>query len=217
MPEQCPVEHVNLAGTLLKAGGYRSSAQYLAALKREGLAKGHDWSDSLTLAKKDAVRSCVRGLGPDRQSKVEVLEQGAEKPLQVVIFFSLFACREVVASLRRAQHMSIEEASDGCRKVSLLLPSSKTDPKGDGVLRQLGCSCKTSPGLCPVKANRLLKQRAESKGHNDAGPFFVSPEKGAEQEIHGREFQARGSGYPEDEAQHITGHAFRPFRSAWQD
>lgn len=50
---------INVAGALLKAGAYRSAAQYLAAMKRERISSGHPWTDSLTLAVKDAVRSCA--------------------------------------------------------------------------------------------------------------------------------------------------------------
>ena len=60
------LEMINLAGALLKAGGYRSSAQYFSAMKREHITKGHPWQDVLQQGVADAVRSCVRGLGPDR-------------------------------------------------------------------------------------------------------------------------------------------------------
>ena len=52
---------VALAGALLKAGGYRSAGAYLGALKRRHMELDHPWSDCLTLAVKDALRSCPRG------------------------------------------------------------------------------------------------------------------------------------------------------------
>ena len=66
-PFPLTVAHINVAGALLKAGSYRSSPQYFAALKRQHISLGHSWSDALQLAVKDAIRSCTRGQGPDRQ------------------------------------------------------------------------------------------------------------------------------------------------------
>ena len=157
-------DSIDLAGALLKAGEYRSAAQYLAALKREHISKGHDWSDSLQQAVTDAVRSCMRGVGPDKccpsldlrrlenldNAQVAPVDGGPlRNPLDVVVLFSLFACREIEAALRTKGQIKIEQAT-GCGVVSLFLPASKTDPKGAGVLRKQGCACHRSASLCPV-------------------------------------------------------------------
>ena len=55
------------AGALLKAGGYRSAD--LSAMKRRHTELDWAWTDKIQLVVKDALRSCVRGLGPDKQCK----------------------------------------------------------------------------------------------------------------------------------------------------
>lgn len=151
---------------------------------------------------KDAIRSCARGLGPDKQSQpidlsigeVEPLEQGPDCPKDVVILFALFACREVEAAVRQAKRIQVEQGP-GCGKVSLFLPASKTDPKGDGVLRQLGCACKHTRELCPVAAALRLLQNAREKGRGPEDPLLVCPDKkGPEQGSDGEDLQASGSG-----------------------
>ena len=58
---------LNRAGCLLKLGQYRSAAQYFSAMKRAHLEQGHEWNETLSQVVADAVRSCTRGLGPDKQ------------------------------------------------------------------------------------------------------------------------------------------------------
>eukprot|EP00434_Breviolum_minutum_P035780 symbB.v1.2.031683.t1/scaffold3685.1/size104757/8 len=69
---------VRHAGVMLKAGQYRSAAIYLSAMKREHIARWHEWSDSLSQEVKDAIRSCARGLGPDKRSLAFDLMQVAK-------------------------------------------------------------------------------------------------------------------------------------------
>ena len=93
---------VRHAGVMLKAGQYRSAAIYLSAMKRERIARWHEWSDSLSQEVKDAIRSCARGLGPDKRSlafdlmqvaKIEELKPvagGPRLPKDTVVLFSFF-------------------------------------------------------------------------------------------------------------------------------
>ena len=57
---------IDVAGALLKKGSNRSAHLYLQTLKRVHVEGGHDWSETLDLAMKDAIRSCLRGKGPDK-------------------------------------------------------------------------------------------------------------------------------------------------------
>ena len=58
-PFPLTVQTIDMAGALLKVGQYGSSAMYFAAFKREHVLLSHPWTDDLTLAIKDAIRSCV--------------------------------------------------------------------------------------------------------------------------------------------------------------
>lgn len=129
-----------------------------------------------------------------------------------MVLFSLFACREVEASLRLVKQVKIDSGA-GCGKVSLLLPASKTDPKGDGVLRQLGCSCKNCPELCPAISAKALLKLAEEHGHGPEDPLLVCPDKKAPNKtamVKAFRYVARAAGYTESYANQITGHALRP-------
>lgn len=173
------VQTIDMAGALLKVGQYRSAAMYFAALKREHVIQSHPWADDLTLAIKDAIRSCIRGIGPDKQcpasdlrqleglKEVEPVDDGPRKTVDMVILFALFACREMEAALRKVKHVQVEESGPGCRVVSLYLPATKTDSKKEGALRKQGCLCETLPSLCPVAAARRLLQAALENGHQD--------------------------------------------------
>eukprot|EP00438_Fugacium_kawagutii_P014285 Skav215770 [mRNA] locus=scaffold106:569116:574315:+ [translate_table: standard] len=138
--------HIDVAGALLKAGAYRSSAQYFAAMKREHITQGYSWSDNLTLAVKDAIRSCTRGQGPDKQSPpidlrklinvpdVPALEQGPARPRSVVVLFAFFACREAEAGVRLVKHIkdllkTAEDQGHGPDDPLLVCPDGKPPNK----------------------------------------------------------------------------------------
>ena len=213
------------AGVMLKAGQYRSAAIYLSAMKREHIARGHEWSDSLSQEVKDAIRSCTRGLGPDKRSlafdlmqvaKIEELKPvagGPRLPKDTVVLFSLFACREIEAALTRREHVQVESSARGCGVVTLHLPASKTDPKGDGVTRRQGCACSLDLGLCPVAAARRLLAVAENDSGRPDSPFLATegvgeaPTKAAMVETF--RLVAGAVGMSEDQRKALTGHALR--------
>ena len=58
---------IRLLGASLKAGGYRSAAQYLATAKRLHETADGEVTPALRLALRDARRSCEGGLGPARR------------------------------------------------------------------------------------------------------------------------------------------------------
>ena len=56
-------QSIQVLGTVLKAGKYRSAETYLGVYKAEAERRGHRWSELEVRAAKDAKRSCQRGLG----------------------------------------------------------------------------------------------------------------------------------------------------------
>ena len=88
------------------------------------------------MAVKDAVRSCVWGIGADKQCAaidvrkleqlydIEPVEGGPARPLDVVLLFALFACREIEAALRKVKHVCLEDTGTGCGVVTLNLVAS---------------------------------------------------------------------------------------------
>ena len=89
-------------------------------MKRERIQAGHEWSDGLTLAVKDAVRSCLGGIGSDKVNlrkvkdlvEVEAVPDGPSHPS--VILIAMFACSEMEAAARLVRHLSIEEDGKTC-------------------------------------------------------------------------------------------------------
>ena len=118
------------------------------------------------------------------------------------------------AALRKVKHVQIESGGSGCGVVSLYLPASKTDSKGEGALRRQGCLCETLPSLCPVAAARRLQQAALENGHQDEDPFLVTDKPKTPPTKQGmvKAFRrvAIAIGLSEEEAQNITGHMLRP-------
>lgn len=180
---------LRVMGTMLKIGRYRSAALYFSAAKQEHISQGHPWSDQLDMGVKEAIRSCVRGLGPDKKcpafdlAKVcelpdlEPCVRGPRFPKETVILFSYFACREIEASLRTRADVQITPGK-GCGVVSLWLPASKTDPKGNGVLRRHGCTCEAHPQRCPVKAAQRIYDHGATMGSSETDPFLTTLVKG---------------------------------------
>ena len=216
---------VALAGALLKAGGYRSAGAYLGALKRRHIELDHPWSDRLTLAVKDALRSCLRGLGPDKQCQAfdlrglaGVQEPEAQPgwprfPVATVVLFSLFACREVEAACRRRSQVTFEDKEGTCGVVVLSLPATKNDPKAEGVIRKQGCTCSVAPELCPVKAARKIYDDGTARGGTDDSPFLAThdvllpPTKKAM--IEAFRSVAQALGWSQEAVQSLTGHVLR--------
>lgn len=72
---------------------------------------------------------------------------------------------------RRRSHVSFEE-SVGCGVVSLWLPASKNDTKGNGLLRRQGCAGSVDSIRCPVKAAKRIYERGTSCGAQDNYPYL---------------------------------------------
>ena len=175
---------------------------------------------------RDAVRSCERGLGPNKvcpsfdlrtfkkfPEEIDPVPGGPLRPIDTVILFSLFACREMEAALRLRSQVVIEEGP-GCGTVALHLPVTKTDPKGDGVLRRQGCMCSSSARLCPTAAAWRILQAGETAGATKPeDPFLITadhePPTKASMIATFRKV-ALHVGWSTEEAASLTGHALRP-------
>eukprot|EP00435_Cladocopium_sp_Y103_P039159 s1436_g10.t1 len=218
------LEKIDTLGSLLKVGQYRSSALYFSAAKQSHVHLGFPWSAQLEQASKDALRSCVRGLGPDRRcpaldlmkvfelSDLDPCHGGPRFPRETVIVFAHFACREIEASCRTRADISFEDG-DRCGTVSLWLPASKADPKGNGVLRRHGCTCAVDTKRCPVKAARRIYDYGTSQGAKESDPFLstegvtIAPTKSSMVETF--RLVARALNWKDEEIRAMTGHTLR--------
>eukprot|EP00438_Fugacium_kawagutii_P028260 Skav219401 [mRNA] locus=scaffold1139:41944:46931:+ [translate_table: standard] len=98
-------------------------------MKRERVAQGHGWPNWLTLAIKDAIRACARGQGPDKfcpsldlrslgnVQELQAVAGGPSCPVEIVLLFALFACREMEAALRLVKQVGIRPGQ-GCLRQS---------------------------------------------------------------------------------------------------
>ena len=218
-------QSVDVMGTLLKIGKYRSAALYFSAAKQMHIEQGHVWDNRLDQAVKSALRSCLRGIGPDKKcpsfdltkvcdmKPVEPCSGGPRFPKEAIIVFAHFACREVEASVRLRKDILLTEGPV-CGIVSLWLPASKTDPKGNGCLRRHGCTCQTHPDRCPVRAARKIYDYGTMRGATDDDPFLSTedvkqpPTKAAM--IEAFRMVAKALGWKSEEVKAMTGHVLRP-------
>ena len=223
-PYPLDTRKINLIGALLKAGCYRSSPQYFSCFKRQHVCLGHEWTDQLALAVKDALRSITRGMGPEKRcpaldlrevGKIEEIDpvpQGPYFPKSTVIFFAHFAAREMEAALRQRCQITFHEGK-GCGVVAMYLPSSKTDPAGAGVLRRQGCSCGVNADLCPVAHARRIYEFGTRNGASDNDPFLngsslrTPPTKPAMVDTFRK--VAGALGWNEESCRAVTGHLLR--------
>ncbi len=173
-PWPLDITRLQAAAATLKAGGYRSAAQYLHALKRHHVCLGHSWTDQLARELADCTRSCRRGLGPAVQAQPLPLSSWVTGPLpaptvltagiDAILVGSWWLMREielagmVVADLELA-------AGTGCGTATILLAVSKTDPSAKGVRRTLGCCCPNV--LCPTSAARRRLRSATGLASTD--------------------------------------------------
>ena len=129
---------------MFKQGRYRSYANYLDRAKDRHIELRSPWTDELQRARKIAVRSVTRGIGPSRQtadldveqvSKLAGVEGTKNKPLNskgLFVIGSFFGVRELESSSAEYGHLTL---------VTLTLlfswrpPVSKTDVKALGATR----------------------------------------------------------------------------------
>ena len=175
-------------GAMLKAGGYRSAANYISRLKEAHIEMGYPWSDQLALACRKTVASVTRGIAPGRQSAPLPLLQvhqlalgdnalfinGPVGPKNMVIGGSFFCAREIELSLALREHI---EFDDSAQSVAWSLPCSKNDPTALGKSRSWGCVCDGAGSApCPYHALRaqedLLERLFGNRAARPGVPFF---------------------------------------------
>ncbi len=167
-------DSLRAAAAILKAGQYRSAAQYFYTLKRQHVVLGHRWGQDLALELADCKRSCARGLGPSKQAQPIPLDRlppsGLPSPAALtcgtdaVLVGCWWLMREIELAALQKGDITFA-AARGCGTSTINLAVSKADPSAKGVHRTLGCAC-PSP-LCPVAAARRLVQSGVALANSD--------------------------------------------------
>ena len=160
-PLPVTVERINGIGSLMKAGRYRSAAQYFSVAKAKHVEGGWDWSQQLDLARGQAIRSITRGMGP-AAAKVDLMFDNiqddfeerllqayndlevslplrVDEPAATSISATWFLLRGIeVANVKGADIRFNREE----RSITVRLPASKTDLEGKGCFRKHVCVCR---------------------------------------------------------------------------
>ena len=111
-----------MLGASLKKGFYRSPASYLSIYKGEAERRGYEWGSVLQRVVRDAVRSCLRGIGPPLQAQPLPLlclgtlpggrapwtDRGPANPRNAIVVGSWFLLREVELANARAALVSVK-------------------------------------------------------------------------------------------------------------
>ena len=151
-------QSIREVGAVMRRAGYRSAYSYLLDAKLEHIRKGHVWSEMLEMAMRDAKRALSRGLGgaeksdelqlewlallPDVGRPVELQPEGGPLLWAVGIHFIL---REVELATVMLADVSFDL---GARRVTLMLPVSKTDAQAKGCRRTLACLAPSATEDC---------------------------------------------------------------------
>lgn len=180
---------VHGVGALLKAGGYRSTKNYLHAIKVMHVDQGHAWTDELILAGSRFTASTLRGMGPSRQSEPIDFAAAADVdfgpdpmflngPIGTNCLITLgvfFLLRELELSTALRTNVRINKVNE---TVTMRLSASKRDPLAIGVERTWGCVCTPTSNrrACPyhmaVWQHGLLEARFGPVTDTDTIPFF---------------------------------------------
>ena len=173
--------------SLFKAGGYRSFANYLSAVKGKHIEEGHYWSEQLDQTGRWITRSVLRGIGPARQSRPlcikklleledkeePVTDDGPVWPLRAILLGSIFLLREVELASAQVRHLQLDHVS---REITWHLASSKTDPSAMGTKRTWGCLCDARTLPCPYHLAKAAVQAAMDRaGDGDTSAQLRSP------------------------------------------
>lgn len=179
------VEKLMVIAAALKAGGYRTGAQYLSLYKQVATQAGHLWSPQLEQAKTEAARSLERGMGPARRAhtlelEAFVLGRASSHSVDTIIVGSLWMLRGAELAALLLEQAVVDLAAG---TATVALGATKTDARGQGCRRTLRCSCgsgsSSSSGgtplgraMCPVHALARLKEKAIAGGFTPKHPLI---------------------------------------------
>ena len=152
---------IRMNAAILRSAGYKAVKSFIFEAKDRHSRAGYPWDGTLQVALQDAKRVADRAVGDAKRSEEVKPEQwlsliehkgihpdsekvataaprtgvltwviGSAFLLREVELCALICCEEVIR-IDRIQKV-----------VTIALPVSKTDPKGRGALRSLGCKCK---------------------------------------------------------------------------
>ena len=193
-PWPLDAQKLNLFGSLLLAGCYRSSAAYFAAIKRKHMKTGGVWTPQMTQEIRDGVRSCSRGQGPGKQSAEVDLDMLAKNVTRIprqsskwpvagqdaLLAMGHWLLREIEGGTARLADVAFFEGA-GCGRAAWTLPCSKTDLRALGHQRVHGCCCPDAS--CPTatlrRVAKIAAEMAEQTGKNPKdAPLFPDAQGG---------------------------------------
>ena len=181
---------LRLLGASLKAGSYKSGAEYLRVAKARHLQAGHCWDTVLQATLADVSRSMTRGVGaPERAMAFGLVElahlgrgrkgahtEGPVNPVAVGICMALWLLRGLEAASLLGEQASISSKRD---YATLNLGPTKSDVRGKGCLRTLACACDdrrmhadNPRALCPVAALEEICRTRCAMGLGGKDPLF---------------------------------------------
>ena len=158
-------------GAVLNRSGMKAADQYLNEAKSLHVEWGWQWTPQLDLTLGRCKRALKRGQGPETRAKEVKLAEITAAQLEAAIhgnkmvlrpglsyaWAATWMLRAVEAAKVEVGHLSADREK---RTVSLWIPSSKTDQKGNGAKRTLGCCgrdpCETH---CPYALAQLALAR----------------------------------------------------------
>ena len=161
-------------------------------MKSEHIRQGYLWDQVLDRTAKDMIRSVLRGLGPAKRSDPLVVnfaldvaqswgrnDHRLDRPINVaamIITGIYFLTREIELSGALQHEMTVHDHGNLC---TLLLPATKKDSEGRGVVRTVECMCNMGV-VCPShflqKYLLQLKEFGEKMMlDSDVLPLFPNP------------------------------------------
>ena len=165
----------------MKHAEMKSGVQYLTELKLLHIEAGFDISPALQRTFDLCKKSLERNRGPTKRAaevKLKKLEGACrnvksqkkswpEWPILAFLWGAVWMLREIELRRMKSHHVRLE---DKLKQVTIWIPLSKCDQKGEGVKRTLAC-CKQSPCLvtCPWKlAVDVLAKSRKIRSMGDA-------------------------------------------------
>ena len=170
----CRETLLTVAGALDKAG-YRSAPAYIAELRLRHIELDFAISPALDRTFKKVNDAITRGLGPAKKApevKLSAIQYTVASSVvgaadaYVVSLHWLFRADETENLLLSKTSLVLHDSRTDPGDVTLRVPTSKTDPRGNCASRRLACICKLiagmgdpTPDACPTCAVRRQVSR----------------------------------------------------------